>query len=54
VECYNPEADSWSAVVEMSARRSGAGKDKLDLKTVRQQHISKTCSLYTNLVVLVA
>jgi hypothetical protein len=27
VESYNPESDSWSAVAEMSARRSGAGKN---------------------------
>jgi len=26
VENYNPETDTWQAVAEMSARRSGAGK----------------------------
>lgn len=25
VECYNPLTDTWTAVAEMSARRSGAG-----------------------------
>ena len=30
VECYDPEADSWSTVAEMSARRSGAGVGVLD------------------------
>jgi hypothetical protein len=40
VECYNPETDSWSPVVEMSARRSGAGKDELECCIVLQLFIN--------------
>ena len=30
VECYDPEADTWTQVAEMSTRRSGAGVGVLD------------------------
>lgn len=30
VECYNPQTNSWSQVLEMSARRSGAGMEDYD------------------------
>jgi hypothetical protein len=39
VECYNPETDSWSPVIEMSARRSGAGKDEMDSYSTLQVFI---------------
>jgi kelch-like protein 2/3 len=39
VECYNPETDSWSPVVEMSVRRSGAGKAEMECYSMLQLFI---------------
>ena len=50
VECYNPEADTWTPVADMSCRRSGAGKLKQKLYFLFKYALVKVKFMKTALI----